>query len=47
MEQKSNFRSQNPDLDWLKGMQPKITSVDMTQIMIVGIQLYSSQPGWF
>ena len=20
---KSNFRSQNPDLDWLKGMQPK------------------------
>ena len=22
MEQKWNFRSQNPDLDWLKGMQP-------------------------
>ena len=27
MEKKSNFRSQNPDLDWLKGMQPKTTSI--------------------
>ena len=23
MDRKVNFQSQNPDLDWLKGMQPK------------------------